>query len=253
MMGQVQPSQRHGLRAWPADQRDERPIRSASGPWAEAGGNGRILRPEILADSDDRSAAANLRDLARINRWLGAQRVAMRLLAEHAGWAENFSLLDVGAASGDLGAAVQARFPQARVVSVDRQVRNLRGAAQPKLAADAFALPFRPGEFDFVYCSLLLHEYPDAEVRQLLRGLWRLAGRALIALDLFRHPLAYHFLPATRWLFRWHEVTAHDGPASVAAAFRPDELRRLAARAGLRQTRVRVHWPWFRVSLVAWR
>ncbi len=207
----------------------------------------------MLRYADDDSAAANLRDLKRINWWLGARRVATGLLAEHASRTESFSLLDVGAASGDLGAAFQSRFPRARVVSVDRQLRNLRTAAQPKLAADAFALPFRPRGFDFVFCSLLLHEYPDAEILRLLRDLWTLAKRALIALDLYRHPLAYHFLPATRWLFRWHEVTAHDGPASVGAAFRPGELRRLASGAGLRQSRVRLHWPWFRVSLVAWR
>jgi hypothetical protein len=63
--------------------------------------------------------------------------------------------------------------------------------------------------------------------------------------------LAYHFLPLSRWLFGWHDITISDGQISVAAALKKDELRALAVRAGLSNARVRVHRPWSRLSLVA--
>jgi len=59
------------------------------------------------------------------------------------------------------------------------------------------------------------------------------------------------FLPATRWLFGWQCITIHDGPVSVAAAFRKRELLHLAREAGLRDAREHLHRPAFRISLVA--
>jgi hypothetical protein len=72
----------------------------------------------------------------------------------------------------------------------------------------------------------------------------------VIVLDLERHSLAYSFLPLTRWLLGWSELTVHDGCVSVAANFRADELRSIAKEAGAKEAVTRRHWPWFRISLV---
>jgi hypothetical protein len=85
----------------------------------------------------------------------------------------------------------------------------------------------------------------------LFRSFRCLARRAVLAIDLERGPLAYHFLPSSRWLFGWHDITISDGQISVAAALKKDELLALAMRAGLEGARVRVHRPWSRLSLVA--
>jgi hypothetical protein len=66
-----------------------------------------------------------------------------------------------------------------------------------------------------------------------------------------RGPLAYHFVPATQWLFGWDRITVHDAPVSVAAGFKRQELQNLADRAGLRSSGVRLHRPWGRLSLIA--
>jgi hypothetical protein len=73
----------------------------------------------------------------------------------------------------------------------------------------------------------------------------------VLAIDLERGPLAYYFIPATKWLFGWGDISLYDGPVSVLAAFKKDELLSLALRAGLAQSSVRVHRPWARLSLVA--
>jgi hypothetical protein len=101
------------------------------------------------------------------------------------------------------------------------------------------------------HCSFFLHHFPDAQVVELLRVLWQTARRALIVLDLERHPLPYYFLPATKWVFGWGPLVLHDGPISVEAAFRAGELRHLAEQAGVPNPLVRQHRPAFRLSLIA--
>jgi hypothetical protein len=211
----------------------------------------RCIVPEMLDHAPPDVARASLRDLARINRYLGGYYVLGRLFDGVVKPGDSFSVLDIGAASGDMGAAIQRRYPGARVTSLDYIGAHLAQAAEPKLVADAFRLPFRPASFDFVFSSLFLHHFSNDQVVELFRG-WRgLARRAVLAIDLDRGPLAYHFLPSTRWIFGWHDITISDGQISVAAALKRDELLALALRAGLRGARVRVHRPWSRLSLMA--
>lgn len=215
--------------------------------------SGRSIRPELLESAGSEAAASNLRDLVRINRWFGAHAILSRLVAECVEPGERLAVVDIGAASGDMGASLAARFPNLRITSLDRHIRHLAAARPPKLVADAFRLPFADSSFDLVVCSLFLHHFNDDDVVTLLERFHRLSRRALIVLDIERHPLAARFLPATRRLFGWHDLTVNDGRASVEAAFSPAELAALALRARLASTRVRRHRPWFRLSLVARR
>jgi Methyltransferase domain len=211
----------------------------------------RFIVPEMLDHAPPDVARASLRDLARINRYLGGYYVLGQLFGAVVKPTNSFSVLDIGAASGDMGAAIRRRYPGAQVTSLDYKSEHLSQAADPKLVADAFRLPFQPSSFDFVFSSLFLHHFSNDQVVELFRSFKVLARRAVLAIDLERGPLAYHFLPSTRWLFGWHDITINDGQISVAAALKKDELLALAVRAGLGSARVRVHRPWSRLSLVA--
>ena len=212
--------------------------------------SGRVLKPELLQSADPALADRNLRDLARINRWFGGHRALLSVLNELAPRDEQFSVLDVGAASGDMGTCIRRKFQNATVVSLDNRGFHLDRASGLRVVADAFRLPFRPNAFDFVLCSSVLHHFSDREAIELIDRLRPFGRRALIVLDLERHPVAYHFLPLTKRLFGWSALTVHDGPVSVAAGFRPEELGSLARAAGFAAVTVRRHWPWFRLSLV---
>jgi 2-polyprenyl-3-methyl-5-hydroxy-6-metoxy-1,4-benzoquinol methylase len=209
----------------------------------------RIIEHEILDEQIPESGGRSLRDLVRINRYLGgheATRKALRAVAP----AGPFTVLDVGAASGDTADVIRAQYPQAKVTSLDAKIHHLRAAKPPKVGGDAFALPFRPKSYDIVHCSLFLHHFTDEQVINLLSGFRKIARVAVVVNDLERHALAYYFLPATKWLLRWDPITIHDGPISVQAAFKADELKTLAEKSGLHTVQTRVYRPAFRITLV---
>jgi len=210
-----------------------------------------MILPELLDDARPEEARRSLNDLVRINRWFGGYSTLKKIFSELVDPSDRFSVLDVGAASGDMGAVLRRSYPAAVVTSVDYKNDHLARAEPPRVVGDAFRLPFRPGSFDFVFSSLFLHHFTDQRVIELLSSFRSIARRAVTAIDLDRGPLAYHFLPATSPLFRWHPLTLHDGPISVAAGFKKEELLRLARNAGLSAARVRAYHPWSRLALIA--
>jgi ubiquinone/menaquinone biosynthesis C-methylase UbiE len=211
---------------------------------------GRVLKPEILDTLAPEEALASLADLTRINARWGGHSTLRRLLTGVVRRDESFSLLDVGAASGDMAEEIRERFPRAQVTALDRIASHLAAARDPRVAGDAFALPFRDKSFDFVFCSLFLHHFTDDEIVRLFKEFGRVARRGVLAIDLLRDPVAYYFLPWTKWIFGWNWVTVNDGPISVEAAFRPRELEELATRAGLKNAQARAYFPAFRIALM---
>lgn len=211
----------------------------------------RVIEPELLdtlAPGEGRNSVA---DLTRINRRWGGYSSLRKLIDRVSRADERFSLLDVGAASGDMGREIARVRPGARVVLLDRLAHHLEGADAPRTVADACALPFADGAFDFVFSSLFLHHFSEEEIVALLREFRRVARRAVLAVDLERRLLAYYFLPATKRALGWDAITVHDGPISVAAGFRRGELARLADRAGLIEPEEQTHGLAFRITLSA--
>lgn len=211
----------------------------------------RLILPELLDGLPPDQARASLADLIRINRVWGGHSTLRRLLAETVPAREGFSVLDVGAASGDMGACIRQWYPAAEVTSLDYVESHLVGSTGMKVVGDAFRLPFRPGSFDYVFCSLFLHHFVDEKVVEVLRGFGEVARKAVLVIDLERHPIPYYFIAWSRPLLGWDPVTVHDGAISVEAAFHGDELEALARRAGLRNPRAWVHRPAFRIAMSA--
>ncbi len=211
----------------------------------------RAIRSELLDDAPAAEAAQSLRDLVRINCRFGGHAILIRMLSPLVGRMESFTFVDVGSATGDAAALVRANYPAARTVAVDRDFFHVSQGQGLRICGDAFRLPLRDGAADLVYCSLFLHHFTDDQVVTLLREFRRVAARFILVSDLERHILAWGFIPATRWLFRWHPLTVHDAPVSVAASFRATEMLALAKCAGLERAEVRTHRPAFRISLVA--
>src|SRR5690606_12076572 len=82
-------------------------------------------------------------------------------------------VLDVGAGRGDGAAALRARYPGARVLSIDASIAMLRAgteAAAGRIVGDAERLPVKDGISDLVFANMLLPwSRPDAVFREAAR------------------------------------------------------------------------------------
>lgn len=215
---------------------------------------GRVLKPEMLDTLPPEEARASLADLVRINKRWGGHSTLRKLLDDAIPTDHPFTLLDVGAASGDMGRFVTQCKPAAKVTNLDYIATHLSPTGSEActgacVAADAFALPFADGAFDYVFNSLFLHHFSGEQVVALFREFGRVARQQVLVIDLWRHPIPYYFMSLTQPLFGWQPVTVSDGQISVEAAFHSRELRELAARAGLRDIRTRSCMPAFRITL----
>ncbi|HZG51604.1 MAG TPA: methyltransferase domain-containing protein [Pyrinomonadaceae bacterium] len=204
-------------------------------------------------------------ELRRINEWLGDARALRASLApelERTGRRE-FSLLDVGAGSGELlrVAAHEARgrgWRAARLVGLELNERSARAILEESrdfaeigaVQGDAFHLPFADDAFDYVICSLFTHHFRDEGVVEILREFKRVARRRLFVIDLHRHAVAYFLYTTVGRLFLRNRLVREDGALSIRRGFRALELRRLAAAAQLDGVEVRRRFP-FRLVLSA--
>jgi SAM-dependent methyltransferase len=201
-------------------------------------------------------------ELRRVNRYLGDTRALRRSLVpaiERSGLRE-FSVLDVGAGSGELlrviAAFAGATRRRARLIGLELNARSAAAILEesvdfPSLCAvrgDALRLPFMNDSFDYAMCSLFTHHFEDEAVVSILRELSRVARRSIFVIDLHRHPLAYYFYTTVGRLFLYNRLIREDGALSILRSFRPTELRRLALQARLANIHVERRFP-FRLVL----
>jgi ubiquinone/menaquinone biosynthesis C-methylase UbiE len=201
-------------------------------------------------------------ELRRVNRYLGdtsALRRSLPPLIERAELRE-FSVLDVGAGSGELLRAIadwaRATGRRARLVGLELNARSAaaileesHGAAEiSAVRGDALRLPFKDDTFDYAMCSLFTHHFKDDGVISILRELSRVSRLAVLVIDLHRHPIAYYFFTTIARLFLHNRLIREDGALSILRSFRPQELRCLAQQAALANVTVERRFP-FRLVL----
>lgn len=202
-----------------------------------------------------------LRELRRVNHYLGDTWALRKTLLREI---ENknppqFSVLDVGAGSGELLRAIAGRAKgerSARLVGLELNARSARAILEESkgfaeissIRADALRLPFADASFDYVICSLFTHHFTDEKVVRILSEMKRVARRKIFVIDLHRHALAYFLYTTAGKLFLYNRLIRHDGALSILRSFKPDELKDLAAAAKLENISVERHFP-FRLVL----
>jgi ubiquinone/menaquinone biosynthesis C-methylase UbiE len=203
-------------------------------------------------------------ELRRVNRFLGDARALRRSLLREieAEGLKSFSVLDVGAGSGELlrvsarWAAETGRRPF--LVGLELNARSAGSILEESrefvsikaLRGDALHLPFADHSFDYAICSLLTHHFRDEQVIAILEELARVARRRVFVIDLHRHAMAYYLYTTVGRLFLHNRLIREDGALSILRGFRPAELRQLASQAHLRGISVERRFP-FRLVLRA--
>jgi ubiquinone/menaquinone biosynthesis C-methylase UbiE len=196
-------------------------------------------------------------ELQLVNRWMGDAHVLKQTLlrdVEQKALPE-FSVLDVGAGSGELlrVAASWARSTGRRFRGVGLELNERssqaileQSQAFPEITAvrgDALRLPFADAEFDYVMCSLFTHHFVDEQVVHILREMSRVARRRIFAIDLHRDPVPYFFYTTLGKLVLKNRLLRHDGALSILRSFKPNELLKLGQAAGLHNVAVEHHFP----------
>ena len=209
----------------------------------------------------------DLRNLRLINRYLGSYRNVLCGLARLVNEANmrNFTLLDVGTASGDIPKVIvvwaRSHGITVRVSALDRDQVSVEQAAKQTegydeislLRGDAMAPPFARASFDFVLVSQLLHHFSDDQIVAGLRIWARLARRAIIISDLVRHPLAYHGIRLLTKSLTRNPMTRTDAHRSVQRACTIAEWRDLFRRADVGNAHVEQAMPFRVLGLISLR
>ena len=199
-----------------------------------------------------------LAELRRVNRWLGDLRALRRSVLPdiERGGARAFTLLDVGAGTGELlrevALASRSRGVTARMVGLELNERAAVGLSEESrefveiksVRGDALRLPFADGAFDYAMCSLFTHHFRDDACVRVLKEMARVARRRVYCIDLHRHPVAYYFYTTIGRLILHNRLVREDGALSILRSFRPAELHRLGERAGLKDVKVERRFPY---------
>ena len=203
-------------------------------------------------------------ELQLVNRWMGdAHSLRVTLFPEiETAALRSFSILDVGAGSGELlrVAADWARQTNRHLNAVgvelnERSAESINEESQrfdeiSSVRGNALELPFADNSFDYVICSLFTHHFVDEQVVTILREMSRVARRRIFVIDLNRHPIAYLLYTTVGKLMLHSRLIRHDGALSILRSFKAGELLELGQRAGLRDVWVQRRFP-FRLVLSA--
>jgi ubiquinone/menaquinone biosynthesis C-methylase UbiE len=218
----------------------------------------RIDTGDYTAEEYDRF----LQDIRLVNRFAGDARALKNSLLREIRREDlrEFSVLDVGAGSGELLRTIAgfARRTNRKMELYGLEL-NARSAASileesadfreiKAVRGNALDLPFADGAFDYAICSLFTHHFADESVIRILTEMARVSRRKIFVIDLHRHPMASALYKVFCAAFRISRLVREDGSLSILRAFTPDELKSLGVNANLKNPLVKRHFP-FRIVL----
>jgi len=193
--------------------------------------------------------ARSLRDVARINGFMGATRPlyeAVLHAIEGAGL-HSATVLDVGCGNGDFARRLirysARRGLTIRVTALDISPLHLQIAREMTptnapieyIEGDAFALPFPDAGVDFITSTLFVHHFRADALRLLFGECCRVARVGWAMNDCARDGMALAAFRVLRPYLARSFATRHDALASVRRSYTPDELAALSAPiAGVR-------------------
>ncbi len=199
-----------------------------------------------------------LRDIDRINRWLGGYRLVFDALKSLPAFRqkEPLTLMDLGCGSGDIIRAVSRWAIRSgrtvRFIGVDMNPTMTRLAGNSCVlqdnisfrTADVFDDALLNDRPDVVISTLFVHHFDRDALIRLLQRMQQLAQHAVVINDPARHPLAYYGIKLLTRVFSGSYLVRYDAPLSVARSLTRNEWTEVLQAAGITDYRMRWRWAW---------
>lgn len=230
--------------------------------------NRRRLQPELmdapgLAPEEHARALKGLRRINLISRSDQILWEPLRRILSQWQEARPLRILDVATGAGDVPLRL-ARRAAAEGQQVEFSACDMSGTAidfaREESVRQEIAVGFfqhdvlesdMPQGYDVILCSLFLHHLPRPKAVKFLQNAREAAGTAVLVNDLLRSKKGFALaLAGTRLLSR-SNIVHNDGLLSVQAAFTMEEVRAMAAKAGMEKVWLARHWP--ERFLLEWR
>jgi len=221
--------------------------------------------PELIDQPDvtEPHLHEELKALENMNRQFGGHRLVLEFMGRLLPSMPETPLriLDLATGAADIPRILAAWFRERRrpvaITAVDRNPNVLHYAREscrewPEIQFeqhDLRQLPYEPGSYDLVLCSLALHHFSSADAIVILRRMQEIARAAYVVNDLRRNCLA---IMSSKLLARTvitNPNIRHDAVQSARAAFTVHELRALGEQADLKNFRIRRRQLFFHMVL----
>lgn len=215
----------------------------------------RINEPELLDEHDAPRGEMerSLRDLRRINRWLGGIRIYRRVVRELLGDRDRATVLELGAGTADL---LDSLPPSFTTIALDFKIDHLlylrESSRAKRVVGDAARLPFRDASVDVITSAHFFHHFSPEENVNILTGAMRVVRAGIAINDTRRNYAPLLFMRLVGALRLVGRITAYDGPASVARGYTTNEALAIAEQVPASRRHVMKLVP-FRFGLLLWK
>ncbi|WP_298901207.1 methyltransferase domain-containing protein [uncultured Psychroserpens sp.] len=212
---------------------------------------------EIMDDLDYNGPILHdaLDKLAKINKWLGGNKVTLsglkKALKEHPK-EQQITIIDLGCGSGDMLRFV-SRFGKQngynfRLLGIDANRHTVDYARASSVAyeniefkaLDIFSEEFKQLNYDMVLTTLFLHHFKEDELIAFLRPVLEKAKWGVVVNDLHRHKLAYYLFKLLCITIK-NKTIIEDGLTSVLRGFKKRELVAISQRLN---ADYKILWKW---------
>ncbi len=210
----------------------------------------RIDEPELLDEYDAprEDMERSLRDLRRINKYLGGRAIYKRLLRSLT--STRVSIIDIGTGTSDLLEQVEGFR-----VGVDFKIEHLRyfrDKSIHRVVGDAYRLPFKENAADVVTSAHFFHHFTPEANEHILTESLRVARQGVVVNDTRRHRLPLLFIQLLCAIRVFGRITRSDAPGSIRRGYTLAEVQRIVSRVAATRKSIVRSWP-FRFGILLWK
>lgn len=220
----------------------------------------RTRESEVMDDFDlkGEELAKTLRDLDKVNKWLGGNKITIKgveKIIEETSPGFPVKIADIGCGNGTMLREI-ANFGRKKgidleLTGIDANPHAIEIAAElardyPEIKFEAiniFSTAFAEKKYDIVLCTLTLHHFNDAQIRQLMNVFIESATLGIVINDLQRSRAAYYLFQAFCAVFIRNEIARKDGLISILRGFKKEDLRKYCKdHKNVKSQKIR--WKW---------